>query len=686
MKRCVAFILASMMLLSSICVAAPLPKKKETVYVNLDNYGKVSKVNIYSKWITNGALELKDDTNYITLNNLTNRETYHKSGDTYLWKVSGEKNFTYTGEVGEEYYDLIPWTFDISYKINGVEVTADELLGAKGLVKITMNINSNEKANEYYRNNYLLEITGSYDMSKYLSVESEDAMITDTGNTRTLMFVVLPGQNTTINLEIGSDDFSMDGITMALVPITGDIRNQIVEIIEDKEEIEEAIDAIDASSNIVLNAMAGMTSGLNGISSGVKEIKQGTQSIHGLSDLRDEDIAKLKDVLNETLPRMNQIQKDLDNLTKNYDVVIELDEKLNTQVKELSKNVNKMNEEMEELCKLSKNLPSDVTEINQLLKETEAVVNSTNSLVKKLSGSNDSSESLTNDLTTIATETATIGALVQQTLPEVTDANAASALMKIGGSANTIGTNLKSIESTLTEMSSSTLSGTKTLQSNLSKLADELHEVSQIMNKKDTQKVVDFMYSLKETSQTLEKMINTIAEYNDKLLANQNDVREAIFNMKQLVNELTKMDTLSISMITNMQSMLNILSSDIYQGTNDTANALISVNSQLAKITSQSGQIKQSKDDVKKIIDNKMDELEEKTTLFNLEKDDKVISFGSEENEYVDSVQFVLKTPDIKKVKVNNEDLEAGKAPQGFWEKVGFIFQKIWNWITGIFK
>ena len=78
MKRCVALILASMMLMSSFCMAAPLPKKKETVYVNLDDYGKVSKINIYSKWITNGALQLEDHTSYITLNNLTNREAYRK--------------------------------------------------------------------------------------------------------------------------------------------------------------------------------------------------------------------------------------------------------------------------------------------------------------------------------------------------------------------------------------------------------------------------------------------------------------------------------------------------------------------------------------------------------------------------------------------------------------------------------
>ena len=687
MKRCVALFLVCMILLGNICMAAPLPKKKETVYVNLDSYGTVEKINIYSKWITNGYLQLQDNTRYISLNNLTNREKYTVSGDTYLWNVSGEKKFIYTGEVGEEYYDLIPWTFDISYKVNGVEVTADELLGAKGLIKITMDIKSNRNANPYFINNYMLEITGTYDMSKYLSVESEDAMVTDTGNTKTLMFIVLPGQSTTLNIEIGSEDFSMNGITMALVPISGDIRNQLIELAEDKEEIENAVEAINTSSDTVLVAMGGMTAGLSGVSSGVNELKKGTQKLHGLNELRDEDILKLKEILNEILPLMNDIQSDIDNLNKNYDIIIEFDESLNEKLLELNKDVNELNSNSEELYKLVENLPSDVNEINKLLKATESVVNSSNSLIKKLSGSsNESAESLTSDLSAIAYETSSIGTMVQQTIPNVNEPDTVQVLISIGNSASNIGNSLKSVQGTLNEMSENTLSGTKNLQRDLNDLGEELHEVSNILNKKDAQKIVDEMYSLKETSKILEEMLQTVINYNNQLLSNKNDFKESTNNAKQLVNELSQMNSLSLSMITNAQSMLNILDSDFYNGTNNTLDALTNVNNQLIQITSQSKQIKQSKDEIKKLVDDKIDELEQKTTVFNLNEKDEIVSFGSEKNEFIESVQFVIKTPDIKKVKINNEDLESHQNTIGFWKKIGLIFQKIWNWILDIFK
>lgn len=687
MKRCVAFILAVMTIVSSCVMAAPLQKKKETVYVNLDEYGKVSKVNIYSKWLTNEAKQLVDNTKYITLENLTNREKYNKSGDTFIWNSSGEKYFTYTGEVGEEYYDMIPWTFDISYKVNGVEVTANELLGAKGLIKITIDIKSNKKANTYYRNNYMLEITGTYDMSEYLSVESEDAMITDTGNKKTLMFVVLPGQSTTINLEIGSNDFSMDGITMALVPITGDVKDHILELVEDRDDIRTAIDSINASADVVLNAMSGMTVGINGMSTGVNEIKQGTQNLHGINELRDEDIENLKTVLNELIPLLNDAQSDIDNLNKNYDIIVAFDEELNNQVKELNSNVNELNKNLNEFNKSIENLPNDVVEINSLIEATEDVVTSTGNLVKKLSGSSDeSTDSLVKDLTSIATETESIGAIVQKTLPTVSDEATAGALLKIGSSAGNIGSNLKSVQSTLNEMSNSTLSGTQTLQRKLNKLADELHDVSKILKKDDAQNIVDLMKSLQDASTTLEKMLQTITKYNDDLLKNKSDFKLMTSTIKQLVDELSKMNTLSISMVTNAQSMLNAVDNDIYNGSNNTIDSLTKINNQLARMTSESSKIKKSKDDIKNIIDDKRDEIEEKTTIFNMDKDAKTVSFGSEKNENVDSVQFILKTPDIKKIKINNEDLESNKETRGFWEKVVFIFQKIFDWIKGIFN
>ena len=145
------------------------------------------------------------------------------------------------------------------------------------------------------------------------------------------------------------------------------------------------------------------------------------------------------------------------------------------------------------------------------------------------------------------------------------------------------------------------------------------------------------------------------------------------------------MNTLSVSMINNVQNMLKIVSTSIYNGADKTSDAILSLNNQLLNITKQSNQFKSSKKEIKDVIDNKWDKIEDETTLFNVDKDAKVISFGNEKNENVESVQFIFKTPDIKKVKEAEKDLEAEKENLTFWDRLLVVLKKMFGWIVNIF-
>ena len=71
--------------------------------------------------------------------------------------------------------------------------------------------------------------------------------------------------------------------------------------------------------------------------------------------------------------------------------------------------------------------------------------------------------------------------------------------------------------------------------------------------------------------------------------------------------------------------------------------------------------------------------------MFNVDKDAKVVSFGNEKNENVESVQFIFKTPDIKKVKEAEKDLEAEKGTLSFWDRLLVVLKKMFGWIVNIF-
>lgn len=673
MKRFIACLLAIVILCSSFCYAMPLLKKKETVYVNLENYGNVEQINIYTKCTTNGATEIKDYTKYSEISNLTNRTKVLNQSGEFIWNVSGEKDFSYTGKVTEEYNNKLPWTFNISYKLNGVETNPKELLGASGLIKINVEINSNNEANSYYRNNYILEVTATYDMADYLSVESDEAMITDTGNTKTLMFIVLPGQSTSFSIKLGSENFSMDGITMAAVPITGDILEEIVTLVEEKNDIKDSLDSINTSTDIVLNALNGMNIGLQGISEGVLEIKQGASDLHGISNLRDEDIATLKTILEELLPIIQNVQKNLENLSGDYGTFIEMYENLDCELKNLQSNVTNLNENFDYIVSMSKNLPNDVKDIKELVDSIAKLTGDLSSLLNSLDDE-ETAKAVKQNLEKLGEEAETLVDIAQET----EDMEVA---MELVSSAKTIAATTKNIQTIFEKISLSEIKGKSSLAKDLTKLKENLYDIDDIIDKDDAKKIRDFIISLRDTSDTLEKMIDVLSDYNDKTLENKNDITDMINNMKQLVDELSSMNTLSISMINNIQSMLQILSTNIYKGTDTTLNAIDSLSKQMLNMTAQTNQFKNSKNEIKNIIENKWDKVEEETTLFNVSKDEKAISFGNEKNENIDSVQFIFKTPDIKELKKIEKDLEAETEKLTFWDRVILVLKKLFSWL-----
>lgn len=679
MKRFLVCIVAMVILLSSFCYAMPSLTKEETVYINLGNYGDISEINIYNKCKTNEASEIKDYTKYSEVTNLTNRNESTNEDGVLIWNVTDEKVFSYTGKVSEEYYESVPWVFDITYKLNGVEVTPDTLLGEKGIVEINIKITANEKANLYYRNNYILEITSSFDMSDYLSVESDNAMITNTGSTKTLMFIVLPGQSTELNIRLGSESFSMDGITMAAVPLSGDILNKVSDIVEEKNDIKDSLDSIDKSTDIILEAFNGMNSGLNGISAGVSEIKKGTQELHGISDLRDEDISNLKTILEEVLPLVQNVQDDLEKLNSDYATFIDMFKDLDDEVKNLQDDVELLNEEFEDIVKISKSLPSDVSDIKGLIESISKLTNDMASMLESMDDKSTESAVKENlgDLASEAKKLARYAQSIEDEYPELA--------MSLAVSAESIGSSATNMKTIFENISLSQVKSKSVIAKDLSNLGNDLDDVADILNKSDAKTIRKFIAALSDTSNTLEEMLKIVSEYNDKILEDEEDVIKTINTFQALISKLSEMNTLSISMIDNIQSMLNILSTSIYSGTDKTLDAIVSLDNQLLNITKQSNQFKNSKNQIKNVLDNEWDKIEDETTIFNITKDAKVVSFGSTENENVESVQFVFKTPDIKETKKAEKDLEASSEKISFWDRIKIVLDKMFGWIKNIF-
>ena len=118
----------------------------ETMYVNLDFYGKIDKINVVKGVSLNGKNQFTDYGTYETITNMSNSAEPSVEGDAVTWTFdeAGKERFYYKGSLDKEQV-VLPWDFDISYKWNGVPVDGDKLAGASGLVEIHIQAEPNEK-------------------------------------------------------------------------------------------------------------------------------------------------------------------------------------------------------------------------------------------------------------------------------------------------------------------------------------------------------------------------------------------------------------------------------------------------------------------------------------------------------------------------------------------------------------
>ena len=277
-RRGAAATLAAVTLVTSAAVpvraAAPRVQVDETMYVNLDYYGTATQINVVKGCTTNGLTEYTDYGTYAKVVNMTD-DTAPEIGDgTVTWKLP-EKNsrFYYQCTMPKNSVDL-PWTFDVSYKLNGVEADASKLAGASGLVEVNVKATPNEKAKAYYKNNMVLTVLVPVDMEKCYSVDAPGAQVQSVGSYQAAMFAALPGEDGDFTVRVGTDNYENIGVIMMMVPGTLDELNRIKDLKEAKDTWREDGNKMYDSMNALLKTMESMKSDVSGVKGGLANLDQ----------------------------------------------------------------------------------------------------------------------------------------------------------------------------------------------------------------------------------------------------------------------------------------------------------------------------------------------------------------------------------------------------------------------------
>lgn len=215
-------------------------EKTEVVYVKASDSGKQTGVYVVNQFQSDTATEVHDAGTYTSTKNLTDEQELNASGTSTI-KMGANQTYLYQGNLDAS--TETPWNVTITYKLDGKTVKASELAGKSGDVEMTLSVKPNDSCKNSYADNYLLQISSSFDNDLAWDIDAEDATSAQATGSTQVSYMLLPGKSAEYTVKAHVSDFEFDGWQLVGVPlsIALDIDdNEFGSSTEDLDKLEDA--------------------------------------------------------------------------------------------------------------------------------------------------------------------------------------------------------------------------------------------------------------------------------------------------------------------------------------------------------------------------------------------------------------------------------------------------------------
>lgn len=278
--------------------------KSETVYAILDADGNREKV-VVNEWLTNksGADEISDTSNLKKIENTSGDQKYTKDGDQLTWKADGS-DIHYQGTTDEE----LPVNVNVSYYLNGNEVSASEIAGKSGDVEIHFDYDVNRTEvvdGTSVTKPYTMASAVVLDGTHFSNISVSNGKVVNDGNTNMCIGVAFPGLAGNIGLgasgisipesvvvKAHTDNFQIDGTyTAAMSGVMSDINTSGASGVESKvSQLESGLDQLVSASDKLLAGTNELKAGIDQLQAGAGTLKNGTQELATGADQLDKSV------------------------------------------------------------------------------------------------------------------------------------------------------------------------------------------------------------------------------------------------------------------------------------------------------------------------------------------------------------------------------------------------------------
>ena len=640
LKKGLAVVLAGTILASSVTPALagePEVSVDETAYITMDYYGNRTDLSIVKSVRLNGCTEFTDYGRYDVASNLSTTDRPSVSDEGVTWSLSdpGKDRFYFEVQPRDQFLGL-PWSIDVSYMLDGVPYKAEDLAGKSGLVEIDVTVTPDPLADEYYKNNFILVCGTGVDLGETKSFRAEGAQLQTLGSYQLAAFMAFPGQEEHFHFEIGSDDFTFPGLIFASVPVTLSQVDDLSEMGKDKDDIKAAGDAIDGLLRDTLDIMTSMTAGTAQAAEGLRDLEKAWDEV-------DQQHDSIQDSVDSTRYAMKNLKNHL------YDLAEVMDDS------SILDGVGKLEDAIEGML-------GSLEQVGQMLEQFRSITNGIEECIKVI---NDPSSSPEQKLQ------------AQMRMAEL----------------------LKELEELLGKLQGIDLDGLSVQTDDLHSLLKELDQ-GVTAGSVETESIDALMGALAdledqikeelEASQADLEDITTFTEPSER--SNLEDI-DFSGDVSLIQNELVMVidnTARTVSKLEVAMGKIDQVLNDSYDNLNSGIRSTLSGTAQLMESLTASLQktrnIKANEQIISDLLDKNWQKLDDELGILNMDPSARKPSFTSARNPEPDSVQVILRTESITKPEEDVEDVNENGDNRTFLQRLGDVFQKIWNTITGLFK
>lgn len=265
--------------------------KSETVYAVMDADGNTTDVSV-SEWLKNEdkSNNLSDYSNLKNIKNTSGDEKMSRDGNKLVWAAKG-KDIHYTGDYDGE----LPVKVKVSYYLNGTKVSADEIAGKKGNVKIRFDydINDSVKENGYSLTRpYAIVSAVVLSNDNFTNITVNNGKAVNDGNSTAVVGIALPGMSDNLQIDeldipdhvtinAKTTNFEIDGTyTVADSGFMNDVdTTKLDDATGQIDELESALDKLSDASKKLVDGSSKLAKGANKLANSSSQIEEGTETL-----------------------------------------------------------------------------------------------------------------------------------------------------------------------------------------------------------------------------------------------------------------------------------------------------------------------------------------------------------------------------------------------------------------------